>query len=551
MKNGPLLVTLLFSFAVFGQSTFQYTPENTTQISNKAAVTQISATLGYQGYDETQEYFGQGEYEIFLDTVDGILDKPVILLDGFDPGDARDINGLYNSLAFGGENLADLVRDEGYDIVVLNAPVYTTGGKEIDGGGDFIQRNAMVLIELINFLNEEKVGNEELVVLGPSMGGLIARYGLAFMEQNSMPHETRLYISFDSPHKGANIPISLQYLINYLAQEVGDAQAIAIVDEVLNAPAAKEMLYDHLLGHLLAGSPTEQDPTKLLPAGAPDFRDAFQAELDALGFPQNVRNVAMINGAGNGLTTGMPGIQIVDTTLDLGSGATADVVLHFAPEANTTINVTSFDSFFAGFPIDSFDADAQSEPTIDGIDASPGGVSFISNALGGGGGNPAIQDFIDALDQDAFAFIPTISALALETENDWFALPDLNDSPFVNFHIPNTNERHVEPTAQNVAFALAEILQIPLGVSENEFSGAFQLVRNPVAETIELLVDSSVVNGSIITAEIYNQLGQQLVETTISVTSSRISIAQTLPTAMYFLNLSTDSGNQTLKFLVK
>ena len=60
MKKITILSTLLFSFAAFGQSTFQYTPENIAQVSNEAAVTQITATLGYQGYDETQEYFGQG-----------------------------------------------------------------------------------------------------------------------------------------------------------------------------------------------------------------------------------------------------------------------------------------------------------------------------------------------------------------------------------------------------------------------------------------------------------------------------------------------------------
>ncbi|HAT64859.1 MAG TPA: hypothetical protein DCS66_09685 [Flavobacteriaceae bacterium] len=98
------------------------------------------------------------------------------------------------------------------------------------------------------------------------MGGLIARYGLAYMEANSIPHETRLYISFDSPHRGANIPISLQYLINYFAQDVGDPTALALVDQVLGSPAAKEMLADHLLGHLMAGDPIQQDPTKLLPA---------------------------------------------------------------------------------------------------------------------------------------------------------------------------------------------------------------------------------------------------------------------------------------------
>ena len=106
--------------------------------------------------------------------------------------------------------MADILRLEGYDIVILNAPVYTTDGKLIDGGADYIQRNALVLVELINFLNAEKVGDEELVVLGPSMGGLIARYGLSYMEQNSIEHETRLYISFDSPHRGANIPCVAQ-----------------------------------------------------------------------------------------------------------------------------------------------------------------------------------------------------------------------------------------------------------------------------------------------------------------------------------------------------
>jgi Secretion system C-terminal sorting domain/Putative serine esterase (DUF676) len=551
MKHITTLVSILFSVSLFAQASFQFPVKNSPQVSNEAAVTQITASLGYQGYDEVQEYFGQGEYEIFVDNVDGILDKPVILLDGFDPGDARDINGLYNSLAFGGQNLADIVRDEGFDIVVLNAPLYNTDGKDIDGGGDYIQRNAMVLIELINFLNNEKVGDEELVVLGPSMGGLIARYGLAFMEENNLPHETRLYISFDSPHKGANIPISLQYLINYLAQELGDPDALALVDQVLNSPAAKEMLYDHLLGHLLTGSPTQQDPTKLLPAGAPDFRDAFQAELDALGFPQEVRNVTMINGAGNGLTTGSAGMQIVDTTLDLGAGATADINLHFTPEANQTINVAFLETFFLGFPIDTFEADAQALPTIDGVDASPGGLSFISNALGGGGGNPAIQDFIDALDQDEFSFIPTNSALALETEDDWFAIPDLNDSPFVNFHIPTTNESHVEPTAENVAFALAEIRQMPLGIAENDFTGAFQLVRNPVAETIEILADTSVVNGTSISLNIYNHLGQLLLEDTVEVSSSRIAMRHNLPSGMYFLNIDALNRSQTLKFLVK
>ncbi len=104
--------------------------------------------MAYQGYDESQAYFGEGEYQLFLDAIDGVLDKPIIMIDGFDPGDERDISMLYNGLNFNGENLADILRDEGYDFIALNAHLYTTDGKDIDGGADYIQRNAMVLVDV-------------------------------------------------------------------------------------------------------------------------------------------------------------------------------------------------------------------------------------------------------------------------------------------------------------------------------------------------------------------------------------------------------------------
>ena len=339
-------------------------------ISIKVSSQIITSTIAYQGYDESQAYFGEGEYQLFLDNIDGVLDKPIIIIDGFDPGDERDISMLYNGLNFNGENLADILRDEGYDFIALNAPLYTTDGKDIDGGADYIQRNAMVLVAFIDFINNEKVGSEELVIIGPSMGGLIARYGLSYMEQNSMDHETRLYISFDSPHLGANIPVCFQYLINYFAKEQDNTEAQVTVDNLLNSPAAKEMLIDHYSGHLLAGSEFEQDPTLLLPVGAPNFRNAFQTELDNLGFPQNVRNVAMINGSGNATTIGIPGMSMIDTTLDLGNSLTTDISLNFAPAAGETINITGFTAYFAGIPVAIFNAFEESFAFTDGLDSA-------------------------------------------------------------------------------------------------------------------------------------------------------------------------------------
>jgi alpha/beta hydrolase fold len=552
MKPIYFLLSIFFSTAGFSQSTFMKEVAPRPFVSRSVA-TQIVATIDYQGYEETQSYFGEGEYEVFLDNVDGVLDKPIIVLDGFDPGDSRDISGLYNSLSFDGDNLADILRGEGFDIVILNAPQYTTNGKDIDGGSDYIQRNAMVLIEMINFLNVQKVGDEELVVLGPSMGGLIARYALSFMEQDSLEHQTRLYISFDSPHRGANIPVSLQYLINYLAESLGDPDAQAIVDFVLNSPAAKEMLIDHLSGHLLTGSTYEQDPTKLLPEGAPIFRDAFQSEMDVLGFPQNVRNVSMINGSGLSMTTGTAGMQVVDTTLDLGNSVTADVVLHFMPSAGQTNNVTFFETFFLGIPLDLFSADAESFPFSDGVDSAPGGTANISGALAGGGGNQVIIDFIAALDQDDYSFVPTLSALAIDNEDDWYIAPDIggnHNSAFVNTFIPDVNEPHVSVTQANAQFALDEIRQVILGVNDSGLMDRYLIDQNPVGERIQIRLNPSLVYGKV---EIiaFSLSGQLLLHTILTNPTNGFSLDHSLASGVYLLSIYDSEGIYNLKFVVR
>ncbi len=534
MKNFYVtLLGLFVSFQFFSQTT-------------------ITATIPYQGYDEAQPLLGQGEYQIFLDNVDGVLDKPVIIIDGFDPGDSRDINALYNALDYGSGNLADFIRDEGFDVVVLNAPLYTTNGVDIDGGADYIQRNAMVLIELINQLNAQKVGNEELVVIGPSMGGLIARYALAYMEQNNLPHETRLYISFDSPHLGANIPITIQYLFNYLAESQGDPDAQQAIDESLNSPAAKEMLIDHYSAHLLAGSTYEQDPALLLPMGASGFRDVFQTELDNLGFPQQTRNVAMINGSNNGTMIGAPGIEVINTTLDLGSGVTADIILHFTPPASQINTVTDFASFFIGIPLDTFSADAEAFSYTAGVDSAPGGFSTFSSGLAGST-NPVIIDFINALQQDEYCFIPAISALAITNETDWFATPDIggvHNSPFVNTYIPPNNEPHTLITPNNAQFAIDEILNGVLGVEDNTVVSRYVLANNPIKEDVKVLLNTTL-NYFNVEVEIFSMSGQEVYQFKPSVSNNQLVFSPQLKTGVYLLKISDSETVFSTKLVVE
>ncbi len=548
MRYVTFLFIILTTQLSFSQVRFQNIPDGAIYPEQTFFET-ITATIPYQGYDEAQAYYGQGEFEIFLDTYNGVLNKPIIVLDGFDPGDSRSIGDIYAGLSFGGQNFADVLRREGFDIVILNAPVYTSEGKVIDGGSDYIQRNAMVLIALIEQLNTDKVGEEELVVLGPSMGGLIARYALAYMEANNLETETRLFISADTPHRGANIPISIQYLINYFAEQVGDVTAQQVVNQLLKSPAAKEMLVDHLEGHLLLGSTYEQDPTQLLPVGAPGFRNEFQAELDNLGFPSNTRNVTIINGSGIGITTGSPGMTVVNTNLEIDATTDVDVALKFTPVAGETNTVTDVTVNFIGFPVNNYLALSESPTTTDGVDSAPGGTGSISDALGDGGGNQVLIDFINALQQDLYSFIPTMSALAIDTP-DWFAAPNLSNSPFEAFSIPDENQPHGTMTPVNIQFTLDEIRNGVVGISENQFDSGFVLVQNPVKNSRDIAILGNT-SGETITTTVYSVTGQKLMEQTWDNPQQQIKWSHNLAGGIYLLNLDNGIATQTIKMVVE
>ena len=77
-----------------------------------------------------------------------------------------------------------------------------------------MERNGLALVTLIEELNRQLQAagsTEKIVVIGPSMGGQIARYALSLQHgSNGLAHNTRLYLSLDSPHNGVNIPIGLQ-----------------------------------------------------------------------------------------------------------------------------------------------------------------------------------------------------------------------------------------------------------------------------------------------------------------------------------------------------
>ena len=110
----------------------------------------------------------------------------------------------------------------------------------------------MVLAELLEWINQpanRTADAEETMVIGTSMGGQVARFALAWMEQQGLCHNSKLYVSFDSPHRGANVPLGIQYLLNRLQSVwIGSGAADDAVQNKLLREASKQMLVYHFIG---------------------------------------------------------------------------------------------------------------------------------------------------------------------------------------------------------------------------------------------------------------------------------------------------------------
>ncbi len=236
----------------------------------------FSSEIAFEGETVT------GDVSIILGNGNSAITNPVIIVDGFDPGDFRPVEGLWELV--NQQNMADSLILFGNDIILLNFH---------DGGG-YIQRNAMLFINLIDTVQYimGEAGtlkeNPQIVVVGPSMGGLITRYALTYMEKTGMHHHVRNWISFDSPHKGANIPLGIQHWLRFFAEVAGSEGAQAGLIKI-NSIAAKQMMLYHYSA--TAGGL----------AGPDAMRSVFVNDIDTMGFPLETRIVAVADGSGMGI----------------------------------------------------------------------------------------------------------------------------------------------------------------------------------------------------------------------------------------------------------
>jgi len=262
----------------------------------------VSSTDTYMGRH------GSGSITVALAPGHSQIQKPLIVMEGFDAGrytTPEVYTGAYSlkefkSSVFNGANLNNLLFSSSreYDIVFVD---YYDGTEDM-------HLNALMLEEVIRWVNANKVPlsghttTEKNVVLGLSIGGVVARYALKDMENRGQTHDTRLFISHDGPQQGANIPSGYQYMFNhaknlYMRAGVG-ALTYDVISFLFGAPT------NHLGGIVnLKNRPVVKqiainyyDDNGALNNSV---HNAWQTELTNLGYPTQggIRNVAISNGS--------------------------------------------------------------------------------------------------------------------------------------------------------------------------------------------------------------------------------------------------------------
>lgn len=230
------------------------------------------------------------------------LTHPLIVAEGFPGGYPCDY--LYEMVNQHG--LLEELRAAGRDVILLS----------FANGMDLIQNNAAVVEACIQ--QAIKATSNPLVVSGVSMGGLVARYALADMEARQVPHNTRIFFTIDTPHRGAYTNLCDQWFAHYFATSSPMAAMLAMV---LDSPANQQFVVPWVHDGSVQLSPLRQQ--------------YLQALEKIGGYPKLPRKLAIASGSGGGQRS----LQPLELAVDWSGSDLASARLWTAPEDGATAHV--------------------------------------------------------------------------------------------------------------------------------------------------------------------------------------------------------------------
>ncbi|MET9293676.1 hypothetical protein [Streptomyces sp. NPDC003077] len=299
--------------------------------------------------------------------------RPVIMADGFSLGPS-DLTWLYAALNRDFPFLTEL-RRRGRDVILLGYGERSAS----------LLDNARTATACIRRAVTERIGSARLVVGGFSMGGLVTRYALTRMESRRTDHETAVYFSYDSPHRGAVVPIGLQAFSHFIPGKNDFARQ-------MNSPAARQMLWRHY------------DPTTRKTGVAPERTEFLRHLHEIGGWPRIPQRFGVANGRGDGTGLAIPPGDVTLVVRKIFPGTTfyAQAQGHNAvvaelkrrlPWAQRTITTDDF-------------------PELDG---APGGTlasfGILADALREKGAEVDLR-------HEEVCFVPSVSAVAIRDLDD-------------------------------------------------------------------------------------------------------------------------------------
>ena len=393
------------------------------------------------------------------------LDKPIVIVPGFDP----EYGGSGSGNTF--ENFAGMmsqVFDENFPQKVM-VPDQNLLRDLYEGGYDVvfvrffnpnidINANAKVLEKAMLWLNAKAstLSGDAPAILGASMGGLIARRMLQDAGVRQGPSggamKASLFISFDTPNRGAEIPMSIQAMVRYIQSQNGDAQ---ILNSNIGGVAAGQMLLaqrmnsinnyaSHTITNYEASGTAHGD--FMLDLNSPANLAAIK-NVKANNNTRPIRTMAISNGSKNGSAglRGLPG----GTNYMSEDYASLYYRVGFSNSNSMTTLFTGNAFSYAQWKY------SLKEPAF--AENFPGGnrnsYKQLFDVLSGADYGP--RNWTGAY--NGHCFIPTASALGLTDINinspsGWLA--SSGPSMFDEIHAPELNQDHVVITMQNRSWIL-------------------------------------------------------------------------------------------------
>ena len=489
------------------------------QTPNPDDTLSVTASIPYEGQ------YGTGEAYVYLAAANTSVTNPVVIVEGFDLDNTMNWDELYQLL--NQEDLLETLRGRGFDAIVLNFTDAT----------DYVQRNSLVVVELLQQVQAFIDPYHSIALVGGSMGALCGRYALSYMENVALDHGVRTFVSFDGPHGGANIPLGIQYWLDFFSDLSEDAEFLL---SRLDTPAARQMLVYH---HTTPpGTTGESDSLRAVMAA--DFASVG-------GYPSGPRRVAFANGSGYQAGQGfLPGDQIIDYEYTSLFISIVGNVWAVPDVASGTI----------------FDGLIRIIVPTDDLTVTVSGTSPFDNAPGGRRNSMAQMDSTEAPYGDIVAlhthhcFVPTVSALDLATSDLFYDIggdPDIYSlTPFDAVYFPMGNEDHMTITAETAGWLVAELEAGVTGVTAAGAAPDFELAApfpNPAGSGAEVRLSTE--RRGPVEIAVYDVRGRRVATLLESedhpAGSSVISVnTRDFPSGVYFVRLYAPGVSLSRKLVV-